>query len=261
MNWCTISGTLVFAFLLCACGDTGQNTYPLRVEGAGTATGTFAVAARLPPDCAAPCACEDGDWQVTIERADVAFGPIYLCASERASADLCGESVAEMLDVGIIDATDPAPVLLGEGLAFTGRAQSAMWDYGRSWLLTQTLVKPDPIAPGGHSLVLRGTATKGATSFRFAADVDINASEAGLYGVQSAPVAHDFVGPFEALRVQIDAAAWVSRIEFDAVACGRPSVSVVDVTFGPESIPYNALYGAMTNSRLPAIVGQSSAAP
>lgn len=255
----TIAATVPLTLLLFACGDTGQGAYPLRVEGAGTATGTFAVAAMLPVACAAPCACEDADWLVTIERADVAFGPIYLCASERAEPDRCPESLAEMLEVGVIDATNPAPVLLGEGLAFTGRAQSAMWDYGRSWLFTQMVVLPDPVAPEGHSLVLRGTATKGTTSFRFAADVDIDASEAGLYGVQSAPIAHDFVGPFESLRVQIDPAAWVSRVDFDAVACGRTSESETELTFAPASIAYNALYGAMTNSRLPTIVGESSA--
>jgi len=166
-----------------------------------------------------------------------------------------------MLDVAVVDALDPAPVLLGEGVALTGRAQSAMWDYGRSWLFTQTVVIPDPRAPGGHSLVLRGTATKGPTSFRFAADVDVDASEAGLYGVQSAPVARDFTGPYESLSVRFDPGAWVSSIDFDAVACSRASASAVDVRFARTSIAYNSLYIAMNNSRLPTLVGQSSAAP
>jgi|GEM_PF-1130667 len=252
---------LLLALLLTACGETGQDSYPLRVEGTGTTTPPFVVPARLPASCAAPCACDAGDWQVTLEQADVAFGPLYLCASERAEPDLCPESLAEMLEVGVIDALDPTPVLLGEGQAFTGRAQSAMWDYGRSWLFTQTVVRPDPRAPGGHSLVLRGTATKGSTSFRFAADVDVDASEAGLYGVQSAPVLRDFAGPRESLQVQIDAGAWVSRIDFDGVACGRASDSEADVTLTRTSIAYNAIYGAMTNARLPTIVGQSSPTP
>jgi len=253
------------AFALIGCGQTGQEVYPLRVEGAGTATGTLIVPTRAPPDpapvCAPPCECGSGDWEVTLEQADVAFGPLYLCASVRAGPELCPESIAEMLDVGVVDALDPAPVLLGAGQALTGRAQSAMWDYGRSWLLTQTEVVPDPRAPGGHSLVLRGTATKGPTSFRFAADVDVDASEAGLYGVQSAPVTRDFAGPYESLSVRFDPGAWVSGIDFDAVACGRASASEVDVSFARTSIAYNSLYIAMNNSRLPTLVGQSSAAP
>ncbi len=252
---------LLLALLLTACGVTGQDSYPLRVEGTGTTTPPFVVPARLPASCAAPCACDAGEWQVTLEQADVAFGPLYLCASERAEPDLCPESLAEMLEVGVIDALDPTPVLLGEGQAFTGRAQSAMWDYGRSWLFTQSVVRPDPRAPGGHSLVLRGTATKGPTSFRFAADVDVDASEAGLYGVQSAPVARDFTGPYESLSVRFDPGAWVSSIDFDAVACSRASASAVDVRFARTSIAYNSLYIAMNNSRLPTLVGQSSAAP
>jgi hypothetical protein len=257
----TIARILPIFALLAACGQTGQELYPLRVEGAGTATATLTVPARAPASCAAPCACDGGDWQVVLERADVAFGPLYLCASERAEPDLCPESLAELLEVGVIDALDPAPALLGEGLALTGRAQSAMWDYGRSWLFTSASVRPDPSAPGGHSLVLRGTATRGATRLRFAADVDVDPSEAGLYGVQSAPVRHDFVGPYERLLVRVDAGAWVARVNFDELACARASADDEDVAIVRGTTPYNALYGAMTNARLPAIAGESSDVP
>ena len=257
----TVTRILPILAVVAACGSTGQDVYPLRVEGAGTATATLTVPAREPEACASPCACDGGDWQVTLERADVAFGPLYLCASVRAEPDLCPESLAELLDVGVIDALDPTPALLGEGHALTGRAQSAMWDYGRSWLFTSAGVRPDPIAPEGHSLVLRGSATRGATRLRFAADVDVDPSEAGLYGVQSAPVLRDFAGPSERLLVRVDPGAWVARVNFDALACARAAATDEDVVIAPGTTAWNALHGAMTNARLPAITGESSVTP
>ena len=240
--------------LVVACGETGQNVVDLPVYGAAVAASIpFEVPSRLPAMCAAPCACELGTWTVTLERAEVGFGPLTVCANQRANPEQCADGVGELLAVGTIDARNPALQPLGIGAALTVEGLSSMWDYGLPWLLTQAEPTPQPGAPEGHSLVLRGSAQKGATTLFFAADIDVIGSGPGLPAVQGVSTPHVFTDTPQALVVRVDAAAWTARIDFDALACARADVTETRVTIAPGSIDYTALVQAMTASQLPTI--------
>jgi hypothetical protein len=125
---------------LVACGSTGAEPFRYPLVGTGAAAQPFAV----------------GDWQVTLTRAEVAVGPVYLCATAAASPELCAVAIGEYTDIAVIDALDPAAQPLGEVAARPGDVRSAMLDYGISWFTTATA--PSPLSELEHSARLTGAA-------------------------------------------------------------------------------------------------------
>jgi hypothetical protein len=81
------------------CGNTGPApvSYPVYATGDALAAQGFVV----------------GNWTVTLQVAQVGFGPAYFCATASASGDLCPAAVEEFHDVATVDALDPSPQLLG----------------------------------------------------------------------------------------------------------------------------------------------------
>ena len=77
-----------------------------------------------------------GDVSVTIDRADLAFGPLYLCAGATAG-DLCDTARFEWLDSAVVDTTLSDPVKVGELSGVTGTVRSWMYDLGLSSQLTR----------------------------------------------------------------------------------------------------------------------------
>lgn len=198
--------TAALLLLACAaCGDTGAPAFeaPARARG-----GAREVQA--------------GAWTVTLTRADVALGPVYLCATAAASSDLCPSAVAEWTDVAAVDALDPAPQELGTLVAVPGEVRSAMLDYGITWLPTETRPTAQDGAPAGRSARFAGTAVRGDMSLEFSADVDLAPPLQGGRAIEGLRVAPFDPEPGGALVITVDAAAWWAGVDFDALAAAGP---------------------------------------
>ena len=184
------------------CGSTGQDvvTFPLSVAGTGTTT------------------FQSGAWDVTLERADVGFGPIWFCATPFADIGVCDQAGAEWLGTTTLDALDDGARKVGEANAVTGTVRSAIFDYGRSWLLTGTAPRPDDGSPGGHSARFVARATDGTRTLEVHADIDVDPAHAGQTAVIAAPTGTHTITGAEALTVRFDPVAWWKRVDFDALA-------------------------------------------
>lgn len=232
---CARTFTIVFALALAGCGTTGQDVVTFPVQGAGTGERAF----------------EKDGWSVTIERADVGFGPVWLCATPFADAEICSEADAEWLGTRTVDALDPSPQMLGDAAAVTATVRSSMLDYGRSWLLTAEGPRADEGAPEGHSAVFVVRATRADRTLEIHAAIDVDPPSAGETAVIGAPVGtHAIIGT-EALTVRFDPRAWWQRVDFDALdAADEDGDGVVELTRNQTA--YNALVIAMTAGTLPA---------
>ena len=190
-----------------ACGSTGAEpfTYPALARGPGP--GPHAL----------------GDWQVTLTRADVAIGPVYLCATAAASPDLCDVALAEFTDAAVVDAL-AASQPLGELDARPGEPRSAMLDYGISWFTTDT--RPRARTELGHSAHLVGTAVQGDQSLRFDAIVDVAPPLRGspaLVGVRAHSETQD---QGSRLELRVDPRAWLTGVDFDALAAAGSDANI-----------------------------------
>lgn len=221
--------SLPLLLVLSACGATGQATVDYALYGAGT--GPVAQA---------------GAYTITLDRAEVAIGPIYFCATEAASTDLCSAAVNELADIVVVDALDPSPQAIGRITGSTGTIRSATYDHGYTWFPTQTAPRAAPQAPGGHSARLAGTISDGTRSFRVTADLDLIPTYQGTRAVQGRRV-----GPAEItdggqrLDLALDAAGWWAEVDLEALSAeGLDTVEVL-----PTSRAYNALLLAMSAQR------------
>lgn len=213
------------------CGSTGQDRvgYPIQAEG------------RAPAPFAA------GAWQVTLDVAQVGFGPLYFCASASSSRDTCPTAVAELASAATVDALSPAPQALGEVDALTAEVRSAIYGYAYVWRLTEAAPRAIDGAPGGHSAHFEGTASQGASAFRFVADIDVLPTFAGTLAVQGAAVTPTVQRASLRLDVAFDPTAWWSGVDFgDLAAAGTDPVVVA-----PTSRAYNAVVVAMTATDRP----------
>jgi hypothetical protein len=220
---------LLTVFLI-GCGDTGQKpvSYPLIATGT---TGPFAA----------------GAWEVTLDVAQVALGPIYFCATEAASMDLCPAAVNEFADVAQMNALDPAEQTLGRVEGVTGEIRSATYDFGVTWFNRQTSPQASAKAPGGHSAHFEGSATRGATTLRFVSDVDVIPPQQGTLAVQGARMVASVHDSRQTLRIAIDPGAWWSDVDFDELAALSGDPVVVTAT----SRAHNALVLRMTTVAMP----------
>lgn len=203
---------VVFAatLLTAGCVDTGTATTTVELSVAGT-------------DRSEPFPGRDGV-SIVLERADLAFGPLYLCPGFQAG-ELCDEAVAEWPDAAVVDALDPTPRTVGTMEAITAVTRSWMYDLGIVSLLTQ----PEPLVTaaaeelGGHSVVLEGRAEVDGTTVPFVAEVAVRqapGTEQGVPVVRRSPddeFVRDIRPEGERLRVRFDPAPWLSTVDFRAL--------------------------------------------
>lgn len=223
--------------LCAACIDTSQRPIDLPLRLAGTAP-------------AAPILA--GDWNVTLTEARLAFGPLYLCAGVQAGT-LCETTRAEWRGTAVIDALSGAEVDAGRLSGFSGPVRSYMYDHAIVSLLTQQspVVLDAAAALGGSSLVLRGTATHGASAVSFGIDLPVRQEAGTEIGVSvvrksgSDPFSHELTGDETGLTIRFDASAWISQIDFAALPPGPP----VLLTEGSQG--YRAIRGALVAGSRP----------
>lgn len=235
--------TRAFAWLLLvgsiACtADTGQDFVEVPVFFRGADTSEFAG---------------EGGWTITLDRADVAFGPFYLCASIN-PGDACERARAEMLDTVVVDALDPAPRAEGTLRGISGRVRSFMHDYGVSWLLTQTTPTATTDALEGASIVLTGRATRGDEVVVFDARVRVAPSAAGLIVARRSlgDSEEQTLTPDTRLTVVVDPRPWLAEISWDELVDPERPESL-PVTFEEGTQPYRALVLGMTSLDRPTL--------
>lgn len=180
------------------CGETGQEEVSYPVFAAGTAPAPFIV----------------GAYEVTLDVAQVGFGPVYFCATAAASSDLCPAALAEFASTATLDGVNDEAQQLGDVRGVTGEIRSATYDYAITWLSTQRNPTPAPGAPGGHSAHFEGRAVGGATEFRFVADVDVVPQLQGSRAVQGARVSANVQDSSVRLDVRFDPGAWWRSVDF-----------------------------------------------
>jgi hypothetical protein len=225
---------LLVTALIAGCGETGLERVSFPIHAAGTGETTF----------------ESDGWSVTIERAELGFGPIYFCATSFADVDVCPQAEAEWLGSSTIDALDPAPVMLGEAQAVTATVRSAMFDYGRTWLATDERASAGEGAPQGHSAVFELRATRDGTDLEVHAEVDVDPGAAGQSAILGAQVGtHEITGR-EALTVRFDPSVWLSRLDVERVLALDDEGDGV-VVLAPGDPDYEALVIAMSAGSLP----------
>jgi hypothetical protein len=222
---------LVSLLALAGCGSTGQQAVTVPLFAAGVA----------------PAPVTAGEWSVNLEVARVGLGPIYFCATEGASMDLCPAAVSEFAAVAVVDGLDATPRRLGDVTGVSGAIRSATYDFAVSWRARQSEPTPAAVAPDGHSAHFEGSASRGATTLRFACDVDVLPQHAGTRAVQGARAAVDLRDGRARLDVTIDPRAWFAAVDFDELlALGGDPVVVP-----PSSRAANALVIHMTTTGQP----------
>ena len=153
-----------------------------------------------------------GEWTVSLNRAELGFGPIYFCAA--AAARACDAASAELTSVATIDLLDASPQAIGEVNGFSGNVRSATWDYGITWLTTEQA--PTARTSSGHSLVLSGVAVRGEQTMHFYMELDALPLQPGTLAVLGAKT-NATLADGGALRITFDVAQWVSTIDFATV--------------------------------------------
>lgn len=233
--WLLMCGT-VLLFVLGACGSTGQVrvNYPLLASGRSAAKG-FDV----------------GTWRVELDVARLAFGPLYLCATSAASAELCTTALSEVLTSGTVDLLADAPQEIGRVVGTSGNIRSAMYDFGITWTTTQVQATAMPLAPGGHSIHIEGRASRNGVQFRFVADVDLFPPKAGFRAVQGRRVSADVSDSQTSLLVKFDATQWWNNVDFEALAQSSSQSPDVPVVLSPTSPSANAIIVALTTQAPP----------
>jgi hypothetical protein len=227
-TWMRSASVLALLAFLAGCGETGRQYVTFPMLGVGVENASF----------------EQDGWLVTLDRADVAFGPAYFCATSGAAMDLCSTALAELLDPITVDALDPTDQSMGEVTATTGTVRSAFFDYGISWLLTQARPTTWEAAPEGYSAVFAGHADNGVDAVTFEARVRIAPFTAGAAAVTGARTTHTIMDDTAALRVRMDPVAWWRRVDMDAVvALAEDGAALLTEGTGP----HDALVIAMTS--------------
>ena len=168
-----------------------------------------------------------GKWTITMTRAEVALGPFYFCAASSGSSTLCESSVAEVASVTFVDALSSARSPIGKVHGFSGPIRSVSYDFGISWLETQTEATPAPPLPRGHSMRLEGFARRDLTEISFVADIDLVPQYQGQNAVSTAPATADVQSERTRLEVVLEPAAWFTQVDFDALEAARKTSVVI----------------------------------
>lgn len=247
MKWCVAS--LLIA--LCACVETGQErvSLPLYLAGSGMTSPLTAA----------------GGIAVDVERAELAFGPLYLCAGNTAG-ELCETARMEWLESSVVDLTSAAPVESGQLSGISGPVRSFMYDLGISSQLTrdEPYVLPAAQALGGASLRVSGSAQLGGGTVAFEAQLAVQQTEGTEPGVPvvrkstSDMFVHEVTATERGLLVRFDGAAWLRTMDLrsylEDASCSEGGAPIVCA----QSIEQTcAADGGMASSRDCAALGQA----
>jgi hypothetical protein len=165
--------------------------------------------------------------------------------------------VSELRGVAAFDALG-GPQLLGAAQGFAGTVRSASYDYGVSWLLTDPSPRAWPAAPGGRSARLAGSATRGAETIRFVAEVDVLAQYQGQRAVPTTPAVAELDASVTRLDIGFDPGAWLTGVDWgDVAASSSDDPRVIE----PGTPAHNAVVIAMVATHPPTFTWSGAAEP
>lgn len=195
------------ALATAGCGDTGQDriSVPLRVAGTESTDGWTDAAGSV----------------IAVERAELAFGPLYLCAGQQAG-ELCETARLEWLESVVVDVVDGRSAEAGQLEGVSGTVRSYMFDYGITSLLAREtpLVLPAAEALSDTSLRVDGIVATPAGDLPMSVAVTVAAGAETERGV---PVVRKSQSEIFELRmdaatpgltVTFDGASWLSGVDF-----------------------------------------------
>jgi hypothetical protein len=208
----------LLAAWLCACGESAQQRAEVPLLLAGTEAASFETNLAVP---------------VTLTRAELAFGPLYLCSGAQAG-ELCETARLEWRDSAVVDCLDSRSTEVGALVGVTGPVRSFMYDLGFSSVLTrdEPLELDAARELGGVSLRVEGRFTRNGEEHEFRAGVAVRQGaevERGIPVVRKSlddEFEHDVNGDESALLVRFDARPWVTAVDFEALfaeLCPDPS--------------------------------------
>ncbi len=199
---------VVSALLACACGgETGQERVEVPLYLAGS-------------DVSQPVLAANGV-ALTLTRAELAFGPLYLCAGTQAG-DFCDTARMEWLDSTTVDTLDEDERRAGDLVGVSGPVRSWMYDLGISSALTsaEPIVTEAAKDLGGASFLLEGTATSGASELRFIVRIAIAQGPNGERGMPiirkslNESFEHEVDRDERGLLLRFDPSRWLQRLDF-----------------------------------------------
>lgn len=168
------------------------------------------------------------DVVLSLTRADVAFGPLYICAGAQAG-DHCDTARLEWTESAVVDALNEEASEIGTLTGVTGEVRSWMFDYGITSLLGESAPQILPAAEelGGVSLVVEGVATISETDVPFVIEAVVrqtNEIERGAPVVRKSTsdvFGGEVTEQSSLLEVAFDPAEWlvsIRRADFEAFA-------------------------------------------
>ena len=133
-----------------------------------------------------------------------------------------GSALADLLEGHTFDLLSSHPIIMGTATGVTGSYNSAQVDLQTTGEL------------GGHTVVVTGTASQGANSFGFSAQLDLDDSVRGIAFGQPMDDGNGRV------RLEIDLSEWFRRVDFSTVSPGDE--------LDPGTPSHNALSRGITNT-------------
>lgn len=191
---------VLLGFVLSGCtSGTGQPDVSFPAYFVPTATKSFVV----------------GDITVDLIEARVAFGPAYFCASASGSATLCETALGEIRDEAVFDVLSTERQRVGTYHGFVGAVQSLSYDHGIHWFLPQQEARAASTAPGGHSALFRGTATRAGVTAPFEMRIDIRPQYRGQRAVPTVAVQGQVTEATESVEMRLDVESWLSTVDYE----------------------------------------------
>lgn len=164
----------------------------------------------------------ESGFDVILERADLAFGPLYFCAGF-SSGQHCETARLQWLETTVVDTLDRDPKRAGSLEGVTGPIRSWMYDLGISSSLTarEPVVLSAAEQLGGVSIALRGHVFTERAKLAFTARVALQSGENSELGVPivrkstNERFTHEVTAEERGLLVRFDSSPWLRAIDFD----------------------------------------------